>query len=558
MKKSSKHSYNTYMHTNFFDHVDIPKENIHIPDGEVDQKDLLDYCYQYEQQISKAGEIDVQILGIGRSGHIGFNEPGSSGNSLTRLITLDKKTREDAADEFMGIDNVPLYAITMGIQTILRAHKVILMAFSEGKAEIVAKACESSPNSSCPSTFLQLSSDALFVLDYPAAQKLTRYNAPWLIKECRQDPNFKFDEYWTKKAVVWLCQKVNKPILRLTQEDYCKNSLELLLKQQGDGNCGIVNLKVFDSIKKIITGWPAGGKPDNQQYDSYYVNKSISPKQVLIFSPHPDDDVICMGGTMLKLTNQGHKVHVAYETSGNFAVYNHESIKYNDFIKEFAKTYLQGDAQKQIVEQSKKIFQQHQNPIDGKHDQPEVRTIKTLIRRVEARAAAQSLGILYDNIFHLDLPFYESGQLKKKPLSQDDIQIVKDLIIKIKPEILFAAGDLTDPHGTHRVCLQAVLGAIQQLEKEQPDLLKSTKFYLYRGAWQEWEIENICLIVPMSPDELLAKRYSVFKHASQCNQAMFPGNDKREFWQRSEDRNRSTALLLKDLGMVQYLSLIHI
>jgi len=540
-------SYHRFMNEHLFDEIDILRENIHIPDGTLPKDQVENYCENYEKLILESGGIDIQILGIGRTGHIGFNEPGSTKTSKTRLVYLDKTTMIDAASDFFGHEFVPKMSITMGIGTIMSAKKIFIIAFSEGKAGIVKKAIEGPVTSEVAASYLQTHPNTTFILDRSAAEKLMRYECPWTIKGVSHELE-EFDEQMMIKAVVWLSQKVNKPILRLQDEDYDNNSLASLLRQEG--KAFRVNIKVFEHLKNTITGWPAGGKPTDLEIP-YNQAFSTAPKKIVIFSPHPDDDVICMGGTMLKLVKQGHEVHVAYQTSGNIAVFDHDAVRFADFATEIAKAFnIKGLEELEKIEKSVNTALETKKP--GEVDSREIQIIKGLIRRTEARSAAMATGVKRENIYSLDLPFYETGRVKKKPLGPEDITIVKDYLNKIQPDQIYAAGDLTDPHGTHRVCLDAILRAFDELEKDKSEWFSKADIFLYRGAWQEWEPEKITMAVPMSPDELYAKRLAIFKHQSQKDPALFPGSDSREFWQRAEARNKKTAETFDKLGLTEY------
>lgn len=548
MPKSSIQSYYRFMHEYLFDHIDIPKENINIPSGTIPEEEVEAYCREYEEKILKAGGIDIQLLGIGRTGHIGFNEPGSSKKSATRMVHLDRLTRVDAASDFFALENVPKRAITMGVGTILAAKKIILLAFSEGKGKIVQKAVEGPVTSEVAASFLQEHPNARFYIDRAASEYLTRIAAPWTIKGVPTD-GLTFSPYEMKKAVVWLSLKVNKPILRLVEEDYEENGLAQLIRQEG--NVGKVNITVYSLLQKTITGWPAGGRPATREKYDYRLAKAETKKKIVIFSPHPDDDVICMGGTMIKLTNQGHEVHVAYQTSGNIAVFDHDAKRFADFVSEYmAALNLPGF--KDQEELRKKVEESFIGKKSGDVDIPEVQTIKGLIRKTEARSAALACGLLRENIHFLNLPFYQTGKVQKNPLGEEDVKITLDFLESIKPDQIYAAGDLSDPHGTHRVCFSAITKAIDILEKNKSEWFEKCMCYLYRGSWQEWEIQKIDMAVPMSPDELYEKRLAIYKHQSQKDPAVFPGADSREFWQRSEHRNRETAKKYDALGLAEY------
>jgi len=532
-------SYVRFMNEHLFNHIDIDPKNIHIPDGTIAKEDITDFCTNYEAQIEKVGGIDIQLLGIGRNGHIGFNEPGSDRNSKTRLITLEHSTIADAASDFYGEDDVPRRAVTMGISTILKARKIILMALGEGKSKIIREAVEGPITNHVPASFLQKHPNTIVLLDKASANDLTRSKTPWLAENCNWQ-----DARLVRKAVVWLCQKTNKPILKLTDQDYNSNGMIDLLALEGSSNK--INIKVFNDLQRTITGWP-GGKPkaDNSNRPE---RELPYPKRVLLFSPHPDDDVISMGGTFLRLVEQKHEVYTAYQTSGSIAVHDDDVLRHLDFVVDASEAFGLGDNKQELL--SREILEALKMKKPGDTDPENVRQIKTLIRRSEAKAACRYAGVKLENVFFLDMPFYDTGTIVKKELSQEDIQIIVDLLRKIQPHQIFAAGDLSDPHGTHRVCLQAIFKALEVVKNEQ--WTDDCYVWLYRGAWQEWEIADIDMAVPISPDELLRKRKSIFKHQSQKDKALFPGIDEREFWQRAEERNRTTAKLYDQLGMAEY------
>ena len=534
-------SYVRFMREHLFDHVDIPADQWHVPDGTLAAEEIAAYCRQYEQAIRDAGGIDIQLLGIGRTGHVGFNEPGSGRESRTRMIWLDRLTRLDAASDFFGIEHVPLRAITMGVGTILDARKVVLMAWGEGKAPIVAKAVEGEVTNAVAASYLQEHPDAEFVLDGAAAARLTRVATPWILA------NPEWDQTLIRKAVIWLARETDKPILKLTEEDYNEHHLQGLIAEHGPAY--ELNLEVFRSLQATISGWP-GGKPETAKRpgDLPRQTDAIFPKRVLVFSPHPDDDVISMGGTLIRLADQGHEVHVAYQVSGNIAVFDADAMRFTDFASEFNSAFGIDDKKSADIEDHLEQFLRNKRP--GQIDSNEVQLIKTLIRRGEARAAARSCGVPVEQLHFLDMPFYETGTVRKKPLGEEDIQIIIDLITKIKPHQIYAAGDLSDPHGTHRTCLAAIMNACRELANES--WFEQTQIWLYRGAWQEWEPEQIEMAVPISPMELERKRQAIFKHESQKDKALFPGIDRREFWQRAEDRNRATAKVYDDLGLAEY------
>jgi len=542
MAPEALQSYRRFMQEHLFDHVDIVPSNIHIPDGTCRQEDVAAQCASYERTIRDAGGIDLQILGIGRTGHVGFNEPGSPRDSRTRLITLDRVTRMDAASDFFGERNVPRRALTMGVGSILDARRVVLLAFGEHKAQIVRDAVEGAVSASVAASFLQEHPDARFVLDPASSAALTRFHTPWLLGPI-EDLGLQWDEATTKRAVIWLARTLGKPVLKLVEEDYNEHGLQPLLASRGDAYD--INIEVFRSLQRTITGWP-GGKPEDKQ--------SPFPKRVLIFSPHPDDDVISMGGTFIRLCDQGHEVHVAYQTSGNIAVWDDSALRHMDFVREFAGAFPQlGREFAERLEANIERFVATKTP--GVVDSEELQRVKALIRRSEARAGARWSGVRPENIHFLDLPFYETGRVRKKPLGAEDIRITCELLRRVQPHQVYAAGDLSDPHGTHRTCLAAVTQALAALRAEPAERgwLESCETWLYRGAWQEWAPEEIEMAVPLSPDEVVRKRFAIFKHESQKDTPVFPGaSDSREFWQRAEDRNRATAAAYDALGLAEY------
>ncbi|MDC8002684.1 glucosamine-6-phosphate deaminase [Aureisphaera galaxeae] len=523
-------SYYYFMHEHLFNHVDIPPENVNIPDGRVAAEDLRQYCLDYEAKIKEVGGLDFQLLGIGRTGHIGFNEPGSHVNSGTRIITLHHVTRVDAAPAFLGIDNVPRKAITMGIGTTKGAGRIVLLAWGSNKAEIIKKTVEGEITSNVPATYLQDHNNTTFVLDEAASAELTRIKTPWLVTSCEWDEPLKL------KAVVWLSELLEKSILTLTNKDYADHGLADLLAEVGSAYD--LNIEMFNRLQRTITGWP-GGKPEA---DDTYRPERAEPKQkrVLIFSPHPDDDVISMGGTLDRLIEQGHDVHVAYQTSGNIAVSDNEALK---FAKIAQSLNPEAESVNRIVDF---LTSKEENAIDSL----EVRKLKGLIRRNECYLAAKYLSLEGEKLHFMDLPFYETGTIKKNKLSEMDVELMCALIEEIKPHQIYAAGDLADPHGTHKVCLDALFEALDQLKSK--DYMKDCWVWLYRGAWQEWEPYEIEMAVPMSPDQVLKKRHAIFYHQSQKDGVMFQGNDTREFWVRVEDRNRLTASKYNQLGLADY------
>ena len=489
------------------------------------------YCQEYEAKIEAFGGLDFQLLGIGRTGHIGFNEPGSNQNSRTRLVNLDHITREDAAEGFQGLEFVPKRAITMGIATVLSAKRVVLMAWGQKKSAVIQQAVEGAITSTLPSSFLQIHKNTTLVLDEEAAADLTRIKTPWLVQTCEWNDKLKY------QAVVWLCRKTGKSVLKLTESDYNENALADLLETQSIYD---LNIEIFNRLQHTITGWP-GGKPDAD--DSHRPERARpKSKRVIIFSPHPDDDVISMGGTLDRLISQGHEVHVAYQTSGSIAVSNQEALK---FI-EVACDMMLGADSNTLRDLRNEIDQLK----DGEIPSAEIRNLKTIIRQREAIAATRYLGLPDENVHFLKLPFYETGAVKKAPISQDDVDIMNHLIKSIRPHQIYAAGDLADPHGTHRLCIDALQQSLSQLRKEP--FLKDCWVWLYRGAWHEYEPYEIYMAVPMSPAQVRRKRRAIFFHQTQKDGVMFQGNDPREFWVRAEDRNRETAAIYRDLGLSDY------
>lgn len=523
------------------DHVDICPENIFSPDGSVAQENIQDQCAQYEQQIQRYGGLDIALLGIGRSGNIAANEPGSVITSRSRLILIDSVSREEMTMSFGGQEPVPPCSITMGISTILSARHIFLTAWGDDKADIIQKTVEGPITEDIPASFLQTHNDAHVVIDLAAAAKLTRIVHPWLVSNC------KWDDKLTCAAVVWLCEKTQKPILKLTNKDYNSNGLSELLALYGSAyNC---NIRIFNHLQHTITGWP-GGKPNDD--DTYRPERAMPfPKRVIVFSPHPDDDVISMGGTLHRLVEQGHDVHIAYETSGDIAVNDEEVTRFMHFLNGFNQLFMNADDQV-IVSMYHDIKQFLANKKEGDIDTQDVRTIKGLIRRGEARTASTYNRVHSDHVHFLDLPFYESGRVEKYPMTERDVNIVRRLLQDIKPHQIFVAGDLADPHGTHRKCTDAVLAAIDLEQQAGAEWLNDCRIWMYRGAWAEWDVKDIEMCVPMSPEQLRHKRNAILKHASQADFAPFLGNDERLFWQRAEDRNRATAKKYDDLGLACY------
>jgi glucosamine-6-phosphate deaminase len=538
MEPDSINSYVRFMKELLLDQVDILPENYHIPDGTLSKEEIADYCSNYEAKIEALGGIDLQILGIGGNGHIGFNESGSLQNSKTRLVALDHITRVAASGDFSGLSNTPRTAITLGVKKIMEAKQVILMAWGEGKSNIIKASVEGTVTNQIPASFLQEHNNAVFVLDKEASSKLTRINTPWLVEK------IVWTDRLTRKAVLGLALDLKKPILMLTDADYIENGMSDLLADSGPAYD--INIKIFNKLQNTITGWP-GGKP-NADDSNRPERAEPARKRVLIFSPHPDDDIISMGGTFMRLQQQGHEVHVAYQTSGNIAVADDEALRFARFVCDYNEKF--GIKSNEAEDIYKKSIAFLKNKKASEIDIPEVRYLKGLIRKGEARSTSNFVGLSDEQIHFMELPFYETGTIEKKPLGEIDIQLTMDLIEKIQPHQIYAAGDLADPHGTHKVCLDAIFEAVKRLKTK--DFMKDCWVWLYRGAWQEWGIDEVEMAVPMSPDQVLDKRHGIFKHQSQKDGVVFQGSDAREFWQRAEDRNRETAELYVQLGLSNY------
>ena len=530
-------SYKRFMKQQLFDKIDIDQKNCHIPNGEWEKEKIKKYCAEYEALIESEGGIDLQVLGIGNNGHIGFNEPGSSLFSRTRLVPLDNSTRIANSHEFQNISKVPRIAITMGISTILKAKKIILMAWGQIKAPVIQKAVEGHTTEQIPASLLQQHNDCIFVTDEPAASELTRFKSPWLTGDCEWTPQI------IRKAVTNMALKLGKPILSLTNGDYNDNGLSDLLVEKGDAY--EINLQVFYMMRDSITGWP-GGKPNNKSVE----RSEPYPKRALIFSPHPDDDIISMGGTFMRLHEQGHDVHVAYQTSGNIAVTDEFVTRFLDFAVGFEQLKgIDNKKSSQVLHDATDFLKYKK---DSEVDTQDIRDIKGLIRRCEAKATCHYVGIKDDNIHFQNLPFYETGTIEKKPMSEEDINFTIELLRKIKPHQVYCAGDLADPHGTHKVCLDIVFESLRRLKASDEDWIKDCWVWLYKGAWQEWDISEIEMAIPMSPDQVMKKRYGIFIHQSQKDSVPFQGTDSREFWQRAEDRNANTADLYAQLGLTKF------
>lgn len=529
MDKNDINSYHHFMGIHLFNHIDIDKKNIHIPDGIIKKDKINQYCANYEKQIVDFGGIDFQLLGIGRTGHIGFNEPGSNYSSLTRLVHLDYMTRNDARKSFYGIENVPTTAITMGIRTIRKSKRIVLMAWGNNKSLVVQKAIEGEIDSNIPSSFLQKHNNVTFVLDESASEHLTRVKSPWLTGSTDWSEELK------AKAVAWLCEKTGKSILNLTESDYNENNLSelLLTKSYYD-----INLDFYKRLHRSITGWP-GGKPDSD--DKVRPERSKpAKKRVLIFSPHPDDDVISMGGTFDRLVSQGHEVHIAYQTSGNIAVNNSDVLKFLEVTSSaFPVSNCENKTLIDILKGNNEIL-----------NHPEIRKIAGIIREKESLAATRFFGIPDSQVHFLKLPFYETGTVKKNIPSKKDFDITRNIIDQLKPHQIYAAGDLADPHGTHKVCLDIFINVLDDIKNKS--FMKDCWVWLYRGAWHEWPIHEIDMAVPMSPNQVLRKRKAIFYHQTQKDNVMFQGDDNREFWVRTEDRNREIAKKFREIGMSDY------
>jgi glucosamine-6-phosphate deaminase len=539
MQRNAPQSYFRFMKENLFDHIDIDPKNCHIPNGELARAAMKKFCVEYEQSIADAGGIDLQILGIGSNGHIGFNEPGSSRYSKTRVTPLDNSTRLSNAGDFDSVTQVPRLSITMGISTILNSKKIILMAWGVNKSKAVQKSLEGPSSEEVPASLLQQHEDTVFVTDEAAASELTRFKAPWLTGDCDWNADI------LRKAVVSTALKLGKPILSLTDKDYNDHGLSDLLAVKGDAY--EINMEVFYMLRDSITGWP-GGK--NQPLPNAPERMTPYPKRCLIFSPHPDDDIISMGGTFMRLHDQGHEVHVGYQTSGNIAVTDEFVTRFIDFAVGFESEFgIDNKRSSEILADAKNFLKEKK--IAG-IDTQEIRNIKGLIRRSEASATCRYVGIPDSCIHFLNLPFYETGTIDKNPMSEEDVLITIELLRKIKPHQVYCAGDLADPHGTHKVCLEIVFESMKRLKNAGESWVKDCWIWLYKGAWQEWDVSEIEMAIPMSPDQVLKKRFGIFIHQSQKDMVPFQGSDSREFWQRAEDRNANTASLYAQLGLTKY------
>ena len=546
MDKDALQSYHYFMRKNLFEHTDINPQNYHLPDGMITKENVKEHCLSYEQQIEEAGGLDLQILGIGTNGHIGFNEPGSGIYTKTRLTTLDNSTRLANSYEFGNMTEVPRMAITMGISTILKSKKIILMAWGQAKASVIKKAVEDDNTEDVPASLLQNHDDCTFIIDETAASALTRFKSPWLTGECD------WTDKMIKKAVVNLAMQLKKPVLSLTNNDYNDNGLSDLLVEKGDAY--EINLHVFYLLRDSITGWP-GGKPTDQR-TTHPERHEPFPKKAILFSPHPDDDIISMGGTFMRLHDQGHDVHVAYQTSGNIAVTDEFVTRFIDFAVGFENMFdIDETKSKKILDEAIAFLKTKKST---EKDTAEIRAIKGLIRRCEAKATCKYVGLTNEQIHFQNLPFYETGTIEKNPMGEEDVLITIALLQKIQPHQIYCAGDFADPHGTHKVCFDVVIEALKRLKMESGKLkvehswINECWLWLYKGAWQEWDITEIEMAIPMSPDQVVKKRSGIFIHQSQKDSVPFQGSDSREFWQRAEERNANTAQLYAQLGLTQY------
>ena len=546
MDKDALQSYHYFMRKNLFEHTDINPQNYHLPDGMITKENVKEHCLSYEQQIEEAGGLDLQILGIGTNGHIGFNEPGSGIYTKTRLTTLDNSTRLANSYEFGNMTEVPRMAITMGISTILKSKKIILMAWGQAKASVIKKAVEDDDTEDVPASLLQNHDDCTFIIDETAASALTRFKSPWLTGECD------WTDKMIKKAVVNLAMQLKKPVLSLTNNDYNDNGLSDLLVEKGDAY--EINLHVFYLLRDSITGWP-GGKPTDQR-TTHPERHEPFPKKAILFSPHPDDDIISMGGSFMRLHDQGHDIHVAYQTSGNIAVTDEFVTRFIDFAVGFENMFdIDETKSKKILDEAIAFLKTKKST---EKDTAEIRAIKGLIRRCEAKATCKYVGLTNEQIHFQNLPFYETGTIEKNPMGEEDVLITMALLQKIQPHQIYCAGDFADPHGTHKVCFDVVIEALKRLKMESGKLkvehswINDCWLWLYKGAWQEWDITEIEMAIPMSPDQVVKKRSGIFIHQSQKDSVPFQGSDSREFWQRAEERNANTAQLYAQLGLTQY------
>jgi glucosamine-6-phosphate deaminase len=539
MPPTDPQSYRRWMQETFFDHVNIQPQNIHIPDGTIRPEDAEDYCARYEQKIRRVGGIDLQVLGIGRTGHIGFNEPGSTRHSRTRLVTLDPVTRRDAASSFFGEENVPQQALTMGVGTILEAKRVVIMAFGEHKAAIVQRAVEGPMTDAIAASFLQQHPDTTFLLDQSAAGQLTSLRRPWALGPVQWTPSL------IRRAVIWLSLQVGKALLKLSDDDFREHELYELLREHGPAEA--LGRRVFDELSATICTRPGDG--DRRRPPAGEPPKEEA-RTILVFSPHPDDDVISMGGTLIRLVEQRHRVHVAYRTRGNIAVFDHDAWRFADFAVEFNRMMGIDEEHTLAVKRRVEDFLVSKKP--GEPDSDDLLKIKGLIRQTEARAAALACGIPPEQLEFMDLRFYRTGTIAKAPIHPQDIADIAALLDRLQPAQIYVAGEMSDPHGTHRTCAEAIFAAVRERESRGQHF----EVWLYRGAWEEWEPHEIERVVPLSPDHLERKKLAIFRHQSQKDRAMFPGgHDRREFWQRADDRNRHTAEVYDQLGLPEFYAL---
>ncbi|PTY07610.1 glucosamine-6-phosphate deaminase [Opitutaceae bacterium EW11] len=539
-------SYHAFMRAQLFDHVDVPKESIHIPSGSVSKDRIEAHCAAYEEQIKAAGGIDFQILGIGRTGHIGFNEPGSPRRSVTRRVTLDPLTRRDAAADFGGEAHTPRAALTMGVRTILSARRVVLMAWGQHKADIVRTAIEGDATAQVTASFLQEHDNAAFILDQAAASGLTRFRTPWLLGPLAEQ-ELAWDDRMTRRAILWLSNLRRKAVLKLTDDDYNEAGLQDLLAVHGSAyDCNLVG---FYQLQHTITGWPGGRDPSRTKPGDALVrplkspSANVFPKRVLVLSPHPDDDVISMGGTLCRLVDQGHEVHVAYQVSGSGAVPDEALWRSLQFLRD-----ADGRRDERVTALCDVFEETGSLPAA-----PEIARLKALIRRHEAAAAARVCGVPKDRLHFLDLPFYDSGPARARRLGPADVEITRTLLSQLRPHLIYAAGDLDDPHGTHRLCLRILRDALAGLAQES--WLNESELWLYRGAWAEWPLDEIDLAVPLSPQEVERRRRAIFRHSTQKDEVVFPGPDQREFWERADERGQRLARSYNDLGLAEYESM---
>ncbi len=525
MAPESLHSYHRFMREHLFDLVDLDPTKCHVPPGSVDREQVDAVCAAYEQQIRDAGGIDLQLLGIGKTGHIGFNEPGSGADSRTRLVTLDAVTRRDAAADFFGERNVPRQAITMGVATILEAREILLLATGEHKAGILRRAIEGEVDHHVAATFLQRHPNTIVYCDAAASADLTRIATPWLLDEIAWTPDLEL------RAVAWLSQTAGKAILKLTEADYAEHHLSPLVARHGEA--GAVNGAAFNALGAKIRG------------------RSKLPKgqTIICFSPHPDDDVISAGGILRKLILNENKILVAYMTSGNIAVFDHDALRYVEVIERLASDAHLG--RRAVDSLAERVRASLDAKAPGDIDSAEVQDLKRVIREGEAVSGIETLGLSRHNARFLNLPFYQTGKVKKDPIGPRDVAIIRALLEEINPDLVLVAGDLSDPHGTHRLCKDAIELALHEVKP----LGITPEVWLYRGAWQEWPVTEATWLVPLAQEELKLKIQAIFKHQSQKDSAPFPGQDDREFWQRVEARNKGTAELLNQLGLAEYFAM---